>query len=376
MRKEDFYTLIVYALMFVIALFIGLQIVQPALSDLGYFALGDQYTFASIVIVVGIVVNVVLIELGHVLGALIGGYRILSINVLGLCIYRTQEKWKFGFKSFQGLTGETRILAKKENASPRLHLFGPSLMVLTEFVVAILLYVFTRSDQIIHHGALIVAGIGVLLLIYNIMPFKLDTMTDGYYLMMLSKKINIEAYNELIRIESLIYENKSLGDIKLFDQITTLTSRVNMYKIYDYIDKRDFANALTLIDLMITNKNDIEVEVSSRAYAQKLYIILMTKTKEEADKFWFEEMSGKERKFVSNDISMESLRAYLLYNGVVTRSESECEFVINRVPKAVKQAVDTHRRDIEIKLFQEALKIVKDNNPEWQLEEPVLKIKK
>ncbi|MGE4342055.1 MAG: hypothetical protein AB7E23_03035, partial [Bacilli bacterium] len=235
---------------------------------------------------------------------------------------------------------------------------------------------FTRSDQIIHHGALIVAGIGVLLLIYNIMPFKLDTMTDGYYLMMLSKKINIEAYNELIRIESLIYENKSLGDIKLFDQITTLTSRVNMYKIYDYIDKRDFANALTLIDLMITNKNDIEVEVSSRAYAQKLYIILMTKTKEEADKFWFEEMSGKERKFVSNDISMESLRAYLLYNGVVTRSESECEFVINRVPKAVKQAVDTHRRDIEIKLFQEALKIVKDNNPEWQLEEPVLKIKK
>jgi hypothetical protein len=127
---------------------------------------------------------------------------------------------------------------------------------------------------------------------------------------------------------------------------------------------------------MITNKNDIEVEVSSRAYAQKLYIILMTKTKEEADKFWFEEMSGKERKFVSNDISMESLRAYLLYNGVVTRSESECEFVINRVPKAVKQAVDTHRRDIEIKLFQEALKIVKDNNPEWQLEEPVLKIKK
>ena len=142
-------------------------------------------------------------------------------------------------------------------------------MVLSEFVVAILLYVFTRSDQIIHHGALIVAGIGVLLLIYNIMPFKLDTMTDGYYLMMLSKKINIEAYNELIRIESLIYENKSLGDIKLFDQITTLTSRVNMYKIYDYIDKRDFANALTLIDLMITNKNDIEVEVSSRAYAQK-----------------------------------------------------------------------------------------------------------
>lgn len=376
MRKEDFYTLIVYALMFVVALFVGLQIVQPALSDLGYFSLTDQYTFASIVIVVGIAVNVILIEAGHIFGALLGGYRILSVNILGLCFYRTQEKWKFGLKSFQGLTGETRILAKKDNASPRLHLFGPLLMVLFEFILAVIIYIFTRSNQIIHHASLIVAGIGVLLLVYNIMPFKLDTMTDGYYLMMLSKKVNIEAYNELIRIESLIYENKSLGEIKLFDQITTLTSRVNMYKIYEYIDKGDYANAMTLIDLMITNKREIDVEISSRAYAQKLYIILLTKTKEEADKFWFEEMSGKERKFVSNDISMESLRAYLLYNGVVTKSESECEFVINRVNKAVKLAIDTHRREIEVKLFFEALKIVKDNNPEWHLEEPVIKLKK
>jgi len=376
MRKEDFYTLVVYALMFVIALFIGLQIVQPALSDLGYFALGDQYTFATIVIVIGIVVNVLLFEVGHVLGAILGGYRILSVNIMGICLYRTEEKWKLGLKSFQGLTGETRILAKRENANPRLHLFGPSLLVLIEFVIALLLYVFTRSDQIIHHAALIVAGIGVLLLIYNIMPFKLESMTDGYYLMLLSKKINIEAYNELIRIESLIYENKPVENVKVFDQITTLTSRVNMYKIYEYIDNNDFEGAIKLIDLMIVNKNDIEVEISSRAYAQKLYIVLLTKSKEEADKFWFEELSGKERKFVSNDISMESLRAYLLYNGVVTRSESECEFVINRVPKALKQAMDNHRRELEIILFLQALDQVKQNNPMWQLSEPQIKKRK
>ena len=376
MRKEDFYTLIVYVLMFVIALFIGLQIVQPALSDLGYFALSDQYTFATIVIVIGIVFNVLLFELGHALGAIIGGYRILSVNILGICLYRTEEKWKLGLKSFQGLTGETRILAKKENANPRLHLFGPSLLVLAEFVIALLLYVFTRSNQVIHHAALIVAGIGVLLLIYNIMPFKLESMTDGYYLMLLSKKINIEAYNELIRIESLIYENKPVENVKVFEKITTLTSRVNMYKIYEYIDSNDFDGSIKLIDLMIVNKNDIEVEISSRAYAQKLYIVLLTKSKEEADKFWFEELSGKERKFVSNDISMESLRAYLLYNGVVTRSESECEFVINRVSKALKQAMDNHRREIEIKLFLQALDQVKQNNPTWQLSEPQIKKRK
>ena len=183
----------------------------------------------------------------------------------------------------------------------------------------------------------------MLLLVYNIMPFKLDTLTDGYYLVMLSKKINVEAYNEIIRIESLIYEKNRLMKSKC-SRTLRRSQVVNMYKIYDYIDKGDYENSLKLIDLMIINKDNIEVEISSRAFAQKLYIILLTQSKEEADKFWFEVMSGKERKFVSNDISMESLRAYLLYNGIVTKSESECEFVINRVAKALKLAMDTIAR--------------------------------
>ena len=184
---------------------------------------------------------------------------------------------------------------------------------------------------------------------------------------MLSKKVNVEAYNELIRIESLIFEEKPITDIKVFDQITTLTSRVNLFKVYQLIDEKDYDNAIKLIDTMIENRKEVEVEVISRAYAQKLYIILLTKPKEEADKFWFEEMSGKERKFISNDLSMESLRAYLLYNGIVTKSESECEFAINRVTKALKRMTDNHRRLNEIKLFKDAYELVIKENPNWSL---------
>lgn len=372
MQKEDFYTLIVYALMFVIALFVAFQVVQPALIKLSIDG-NAQYVFTIIVIVIGVLINIILFELGHVFGALLGGYRILSVNIFGLCLYRTQKGWKLGFKSFQGLTGETRILAKKPSASPRFFLFGPSILVLLEFAIAITISLLTPNTTIIHHGGLIVSGIGFLLLIHNIMPFKLDTLTDGYYFVMLSKQINVEAYNELIRIESLIYEEKPLDDLKVFEQITTLTSRVNLFKIYQYIDQKDFENATRLIDLMITNRKELEVEIISRAYAQKLYIILLTKTKDEAEKFWFEEMTGKERKFISNDLSMESLRAYLLYNGLITNSESECEFVINRVPKALKRMTDNQRKAIEIKLFSEAYELITTTNPNWKLPKPELK---
>lgn len=372
MKKEDFLTLIVYGLMFVIALFIGLEIVSTALTELGYFTDASRYSFASIVIIVGIIFNVILFEVGHIIGAKFGGYKVLSVNMLGFCFYRTKTKLRFGFKSFQGLTGETKIIAKKEKANPRLYFLAPTMLVVLEFAIALLVYVFTPKDIIIHHAGLIISGIGVLLLVYNIMPFKLDTITDGYYLVMLSKKINTEAYNELIRIESKIFAGEEIGDVRVFDEITTLTSRVNMYKIYEYIDKNDYDSALALIDLMIEKKSSVEEEVSSRAYAQKLYIVLLTKTKDEADKFWFEVLDGKERKFVSNDLSMESLRAYLLYNGIVTKSQSECEYVINRVPKALKLGLDSYRRNIEIGLFNKAFELVKSNNPDWEIEQPKL----
>lgn len=367
MKKEDFLTLIVYLLMFVIALFIGLKIVSGAIEELGYFKDAEKYGFATIVIVIGIIFNVLLFELGHIIGAKIGGYKILSVNVLGLCFYRTKNKMKVGFRSFQGLTGETKIIASKENANPRPHFLGPTLLSVILFVTAIIIYVFTPNNSLIHHVPLIISGINVLLLVYNIMPFKLDTLTDGYYLVMLSKKINIEAYNELIRIESCIFEGEALGEIKVFDEITTLTSRVNMYKIYEYIDKNDLNDALVLINNIIENQKSVEETITNRIYAQKLFIVLTLKGATEGDNFWFDVMSGGQRKFVSNDLSMESLRAYLLYNGIVTKSLSECEYVIGRAPKALKNENDSYRKHIEIALFKATYQKVKENNPEWDL---------
>lgn len=379
MKNSDFASIIVYLLMFIIALFIGLNLIQPANEALGNIRLTDQYIFAVSVILIGLVINVILFELGHVFGALLGGYSILSVNILGLCFYRSNKgSFKFGFKRFEGLTGETRILAKRPNANPRLFLFGPTIFTIIHFIVAVVLYLSLPVGNIVHHSVLVIAGIGALLLVYNIMPFKLDTITDGYQIIMLSKKINVEAYNEIIRIESASYLNSinkdkeviSVGEIKVFDVITTMTSRVNLYKIYEYIDKKQLDKALPLIEQLIENKTLIEEEIGGRAISQKLFIILMTKPKEAAKLYFMDELTAKERKFISNDVSMESLRSYLLYSGIVEKSESECKFIINRVKKALKLRMDNSRRLIEIDLFKEAFDKVVKENPEWELTLP------
>lgn len=373
MRKEDFLSILVYLLMLIIALFIGLRIIEPALGELGLMSDFERYGFATATIVVGIFINVVLFELGHVLGAILGGYSVISVNILGLAYFKTNSGWKFQMRRYEGLTGETKIIAKKEQTKPRLFLFGPTVMVLLEFVIAILLFLFTGSKVAIHHQALIVAGVGAMLLVYNIMPFKLDNFTDGYYIVLLSKKVNVEAYNELIRIESLIYNHEEVSDIKSFDVVTTMTARVSLYKLYQYLDQKEWAKALALIETLEAHEDKVELEFIARIKAQKLYIYLLTKAQEASENYWFKDLKAADRKFISNDLTIETMRVYLIYSGLVTKSLSECAYVLNRAPKALKNRINGYRKSEEIALFTKAYELVKAQPGNEGLVMPVLK---
>lgn len=376
MKNSDFASIVVYLLMFVVALFIGLQLIQPANNALGNDSLTAQYTFAIAVIVVGLIINVVLFELGHVIGALIGGYVVMSVNILGLALYRgSNNKFKFGIKKFHGLTGETKIRARSEKANPRFFLFGPTILTLVEFAVAVILFLSLPDKTLVQQSSLIVAGIGALLLVYNIMPFKLDTLTDGYQIIMLTKKINVLAYNEMMKIEALAYENSD-GEITIkadelttYDVITNMTSKVNLYKVYLYIDEKKYNDALALIDNLIENKNHLEEEVLGQALTQKLYIILKTLPREAAE-IYFMGLSQKDRKFITNDLSLETLRTYLVYAGSVDKSENEVYYILNKVNKAIRNRQDEVRKTKEVEMFVSEFDFIKANNPDWKITLP------
>ena len=84
MKKEDILGMIAYLLLLGIAAIFTFTVLQKHASysnmealPYALFVLG---AFAS-----GIILNSILFELAHVLGAKIGGYLILSVNVLGFC---------------------------------------------------------------------------------------------------------------------------------------------------------------------------------------------------------------------------------------------------------------------------------------------------
>lgn len=363
MKKEDFLTLVVYAVMIVIALFVGLQVIKPSFDNTHITGNG-QYVFAIASLIAGLLLNVILMETGHVLGALIGGYAILSVNILGLCFYKSKGRWKIGFKSFEGLTGETKIMPRKTKTNPKWFLWGATIIFIIEGIVLFTLYAVLDSENPVKYASLIVVAVGGMITFYNVIPMKLDTINDGYRLTLITKGINVDAFNELMRIEQAISENRKPENIHTYEEITTLTVQVNLHRIYELLDENRFTDAEAIIDNILKNPKNINDTAYGRVVAQKTYLRLLTSPLEEA-KAYYTGLDGKARKFLSNDLSMESLRAYILVSGIVEESEHECRYAFERMPSAVKRMGDPLRIEAEKRLFGLASDKVKEAHPSW-----------
>lgn len=374
MKKEDITGLIVYLIIIALAIIFGLTVLQTHNSESSLQ--GFQYVLYIIgAVVVGAVFNGILFELAHVLGAKIGKYDIISVCILGLCFYKDNGKTKFKFSSFDGLTGETKIVPKEgmvDKANPYPYLFfGSFFFVIEAIAVMIVFSVFRTAEDLglrdVAYGVLTVGAIGLVILLYNILPIHIDSMTDGYRLTMVSNPKNKAAFNELLRVEYEISQGNNDVEVKVFDEITNFTADLNLNRVYALLDKREYKAAEEILDKIIEAKQEVSEKVYIRARAQKIYINLYTRDLEEAKEYYEKEVPVSERREISNDVSMASIRAYLLMSGLLDKSRSECIIALNNVYHAFKHT-PKNRQHTEIVLFNEALEKVVAAHPDWELE--------
>ena len=374
MKKEDVTGLIVYLVIIAFAIVFGLTVLQKhgeesTLSGIFYVF----YIIGSVL--VGTLLNSVLFELAHVLGAKIGKYEVISVNILGLCFLKEDGKRKVKFSSFYGLTGETKIVPKDgmvEKANPYPYLFFGSIFFVVEAVAVMVVFsLFRQAEEPVlrdvAYAVLTIGAIGLIILIYNILPMRIDSMTDGYRLTMVSNPKNKLAFNELLRVEYEIAQGNDNVEVKLFDEITNFTADLNLNRVYALLDKKEYAKAEEILDMIINAKQDVSEKVYIRARAQKIYINLVTKNLEEAKEYYDKEVPVSERREISNDVSMASIRAYLLMSGLLDKSRSECIIALNNVYRAFKHT-PKNRQNTELVLFNEALQKVVDAHPDWELE--------
>lgn len=372
MRKEEIASLVVYLLMIALAIIVGISVVSNAMSVCGREVF-DQFGFTIITIIVGLLFNVIMLEVLHVIGGKIGGYKIASVNILGFCFEKREGKWKFKFSDFDGLTGETKLAPNKEKLNMKPYVWLPLFGYAAELAGCIVLYSHMMGDATSNVRWLGVCGIlfvilSSMLALYNLTPIKLDTMTDGYKLVLLSKPANIEAYNEMLRAEDLERNGQPVPELRVFEEITEFTASINLFSVYRRLENNELAEAEKIVDMMLADPKKLEPYTYNRLISQKLYITILSNDLEESKEVYNKIADDKIRRFIANDLSMESIRAYLLICGIIEKSQAEVKYAIGRKDKAMKRTIK-QRAVLEEKLYNIALDKVYEAHPNWKDEQ-------
>lgn len=374
MKKENIISILIYLLILGVAVVYGLTVLQTHYT---YSAMTQVWQYAIYIVgtlLVGIIICALLFELGHVIGAKVGGYKIVTFNVLYFALIKENNKTKFKFKSFDGITGETIIVpnyAKKPNPNPTPYLLYGPIFLLAWFAGSLVIFFMLNNgnalDGDIGYGFLTTGVIAGVLFIYDIIPTKLDTTTDGYRLSLLAKTKDRKAFNDML----LIQYNSTFGNSEEAQQIkveenTKFTAESNLAKIYNLLDEKKYDEAKEILKLVFEDEATVSKKNLLEANEHQMYINIMTMGEEELAKY-YEQVPLSLKKEISSDSSIIAIRTYILMAGLLDKSRSECLIALNKLNKAYKN-LPKNRKHAELVLFNEALEKVCNAHPKWELE--------
>jgi hypothetical protein len=378
MKKNDVMGYVAYALMLGLACGIGFGVLRPYFNDSETYGTApfNNIVFVLVAVVIGIVLNGIFVELGHILGCKAGHYDITSVNILGLNFKKQDNgKFKFSFAEFDGFTGETKYVPKDmKKSNPRHIIYMPLVFFLVEAVGLAVLIALGKSfgaqgtRSMYWWGSvwgIVILTIGAMIFIYDIFPAALDARNDGYLLTILTNQTNQEAYNQILVAEDRMAKGLPAGETPVYDSVTDFTARVNDVTLYQRLSKRDYEGALAILEKTIACKSKVSESVYQEAVAQKTAILIVSKPLQESKDFYIA-LPLESKKYIAALGSAAAVRCYVLVSGLIEESLNETQEALNRADSALKKSGDD-KKPVETALLKEAVLKVLAAHKDWDL---------
>lgn len=372
MKKNDFATIIAYALMIGLAVMMGLLVIKPVLEQYGATINASINSILLIILslVAGILINALMVEFLHLAGAKIGKYEILSFVILGIGVKKSKEKKKFGFHSFEGLTGETKVRPlDTKNSSLGLFVFFPIMGFVIEVIALMIINSVASkggaSMAWLRVMALTILAVGGMIFIYDLFPARLDADNDGFLLMLLTKPANKYAYNNILEAEYCEKFGLPAPAPVVYEDITEFTATLNLHRVANLLVEGKSQEAEKILELHLNPEIKVPTAIHDLSMAYKLAILLERKDKT-AGKKYYDELSDNERAYIAGLSSMAACRCYVLISAFVENSENECNYAIDKVSTILKHT-DPEILEAEKTLIDSEVKEVRTQHISWEV---------
>jgi len=374
MKRNEFAIFLVYVGMLAVALIVGLAVIKPIIDTYNSSMPLNSVLLVILGLVAGVLLNAFLLGLGHLLGAKVGKYRILKWSVLGFGYKMVEGKKKYGFSSFDGLVEETKIAPEDPKTSSLTgFVFFPVLFLFLEFILCMIFIVnaqgwekTTPSLAWVHIFVVTVLTVGGIIFLYDLFPAHIDSRTDGFILVLISKPINREAYNNILLAEEAEFLGQPLPATPVYNEITEFTAAINLVSVYRNLGEGKPQEALKILEPLLGEESKASKATKDHALTLKLATLLEQPRKNEG-RALYEELSDEAKRYISNMPNITALRCYALIASFIENDMGEVNYAIDKAEKLVK-ASDKEFREIEKSLLQMDKDMIKEEHLSWDLD--------
>ena len=365
MKKPKNFTYLLYVIILVCLFLVGREVIENS-RGLPY----DNITiFCLMCFFISFVATGLLYELGHLLGALISGYEIVSFNIFGLAFVKVNDKVSIRFEGYNGFTGETKVAPKKEKANPTFFFLSGFLLVfivnITLLLVALLGKEISEHHPVFYYGTILFASLSLFITLYSVVPLNVDNLSDGMNLRYI-RKGKIEEFNNLCNLQKQIINGEKLNNVDAITDFNAGVSMQNFLAFNSAIYEGNYQRAQEIIDLLYEHSDRVVPAEYNNIIPGKLLVLLKTATKEEFLNS-YNTLPSSYRSYITKLESLECCRVNLLISGIIF----ENEVAVNNCLRKYKTLLDKIKyagiKEQEEKLANDYLKEVQEAHPEWNV---------
>lgn len=264
---------VVRALLLIVGLLLGLlialmsEIFGVKYLEYGVVGIVKYMLTIYILVIMAIVCQMILHEIGHYIGGLLTGYKLISIRVGSHVWYRNRGKLKRGNYSMPGLLGECLMKPPKMKDGKfayKLYIFGGVIINLLTVVVSIVVLIkLTQISDFWRLFFILFCIAGFLYALLNGMPSIATGMPNDAHneIFMRKKYDNYVAFYYQLKIMGMLYDGSYYSELKqswfdLFqssDAANPLITKMKTMEYYKCLDTNDFEEADSLMYLLEKN---------------------------------------------------------------------------------------------------------------------------
>lgn len=330
-----------------------------------YFSGNEKNIFLVCALILGFIFYSFVYQMGKVIFAKLTGFKVLSLNVVFLCFRFINNKIKFDLKFSENFAGSLEVIpdSNKKKYNPILFHLGGLIAFLLVAVLASLITMFI--DRKIMYIVLNSTIISLIVLMFQLFPFYMDYINDGFALVLLCNKNNREVYfDNLKQNAALKYKNDEIQliDYPYYDSL--LQAESLKYKYYYFMQKKDFENASKTCDLILQNKKYVKSEDILLFESNRLYFILSDKGDNECYDYFYS-LDKEIRRYASNPSNYEVLKSSFLLTCKVDKTYD----IYNHLEKIEHRLEDAYKLSslsIEKELVNKAKEEVIEKFPDWK----------